>query len=57
MPGKPRLTVCGAGAAGAAIAADSALKGLQVTLYDLPAFEEKLASARARGGVEVTADS
>jgi len=52
-----RLTVCGAGAAGLAIAADSALKGLEVTLFELPALAEKLAAARAAGGVEVTPDS
>jgi opine dehydrogenase len=49
--------VCGAGAAGLAIAADGALKGLAVTLFELPAFAAKLESARARGGIEVTADS
>ena len=57
MSGLPRLTVCGAGAAGQAIAADSALKGLEVTLFELPALADKLAAARADGGVEVTADS
>ena len=31
-----RLTVCGAGGAGLAIAADSALKGIDVTLFELP---------------------
>jgi opine dehydrogenase len=53
----PRLTVCGAGAAGMAIAGDCALKGLKVTLFDLPAFADKLAGVRERGGIEVTADS
>ncbi|MCX6373041.1 MAG: NAD/NADP octopine/nopaline dehydrogenase family protein [Actinobacteria bacterium] len=53
----PRLTVCGAGAAGLAIAADNALKGLAVTLFELPTLAEKLSSARERGGIEVTADS
>jgi opine dehydrogenase len=52
-----RLTVCGAGGAGLAIAADSALKGIDVTLYELPAFAEKLTGLRARGGIEVTAES
>jgi opine dehydrogenase len=51
------LTVCGAGAAGLAIAADSALKGLDVTLFELPSFAAKLAAARAAGGIEVTSDS
>ncbi|MGE5229367.1 MAG: hypothetical protein ACM3MJ_06575, partial [Deltaproteobacteria bacterium] len=57
MTSSLRLTVCGAGAAGHAIAADSALKGLDVTLFELPAFADKLASPRALGGIEVTADS
>ena len=52
-----RLTVCGAGAAGQAIAADSALKGLAVTLFEVPALAAKLDAARATGGIEVTADS
>jgi opine dehydrogenase len=53
----PSLTVCGAGAAGLAIAADCALKGLEVTLFELPSFADKLAGPRARGGIDVTADS
>ncbi len=52
-----RLTVCGAGGAGLAIAADSALKGIDVTLFELPQLAEKLEGPRARGGIEVTADS
>ena len=57
MDTKPRLTVCGAGGAGLAIAADSALKGLDVTLFELPLFAEKLAAIRSRGGIGVTPDS
>jgi len=57
MEDTPRLTVCGAGAAGLAIAADSALKGLEVTLFELPELAGKLAVARDAGGIEVTADS
>jgi opine dehydrogenase len=53
----PRLAVCGAGAAGMAIAADSALKGIAVTLFDLPAFAGTIAAVGERGGIEVTADS
>ena len=53
----PRLTVCGAGAAGLAIAADNALKGLEVTLFELPALAGKLTTAREARGIEVTADS
>jgi len=57
MEPMPRLTVCGAGAAGLAIAGDCALKGLEVTLFELPTLAGKLAAARAAGGIEVTADS
>jgi len=57
MDRTPALTVCGAGAAGMAIAGDCALKGLEVTLFELPPFADKLAPVRARGGIEVTADS
>ena len=49
METTPRLTVCGAGAAGMAIAADNALKGLDVKLFELPALAGKLDAAR-RGG-------
>lgn len=52
-----RLTVCGAGAAGLAIAADNALKGIEVTLFELPELAAKLRTVRERGGIEVTADS
>jgi len=51
------MTVCGAGAAGTAIAADLALKGLSVTLYELPAFESGIEEIHSRGGIELTADS
>jgi len=57
METTPRLTVCGAGAAGMAIAADNALKGLDVKLFELPALAGKLDAAREAGGIEVTADS
>jgi opine dehydrogenase len=57
MEQTPRLTVCGAGAAGLAIAADSALKGLSVKLFELPEFAGKLAAAQGAGGIVVTGDS
>jgi len=55
--GAPRLTVCGAGAAGMAVAADCALKGLEVTLFDLPPFADVIRGVADKGGVEVTPDS
>jgi opine dehydrogenase len=51
------VTVCGAGGAGMAIAADLALKGLRVRLFELPALAAKLDQMIADGGIEVTADS
>lgn len=57
MDPRLHLTVCGAGGAGMAIAADTALKGLDVTLFELPGLDDKTDSARGRGGIEVTADS
>ncbi len=57
MSRKPTLTVCGSGAAGRAIAADCALKGCAVTLFDLPAFADRVAPLAERGGIEVTSDS
>lgn len=53
----PRLTVCGAGAAGMAIAADNALKGLEVAFFELHSLAAKLTAAREARGIEVTADS
>lgn len=57
MEDRPTLTVCGAGGAGLAIAADAALKGLAVTLFELPQLAAKLAAAQKAGGIEVTPDS
>lgn len=54
---QPRFTVCGAGAAGTAIAADVALKGARVTLFELDGFADGIAEIRDRGGIELTEDS
>lgn len=51
------LTVCGAGAAGRAVAGDCALKGHRVTLFEMPAFAERVAPLAEAGGVLVTPDS
>jgi opine dehydrogenase len=53
----PSVTVCGAGAAGSAIAADLALKGCRVTLFELPSFAARLSVPLARGGIQVVAGS
>ncbi|HEY8369010.1 MAG TPA: NAD/NADP octopine/nopaline dehydrogenase family protein, partial [Thermodesulfobacteriota bacterium] len=52
--GGVRVAVLGAGNAGHAVAADLALGGADVVLYDLPEFEGALAAARERGGIEQT---
>ncbi|UCF96194.1 MAG: NAD/NADP octopine/nopaline dehydrogenase family protein [Spirochaetaceae bacterium] len=53
----PRLCVCGAGNAGAAIAADCALGGLEVALFELPRFRAGLQTILDRGGITLTPDS
>ncbi|MBC8249839.1 MAG: hypothetical protein H8E90_09190 [Anaerolineales bacterium] len=49
-----RIAVLGAGNAGHAMAADLALAGLQVNLYELPEFERNLGPIQERGGIEIT---
>ena len=49
MTDLPRVTVCGSGAAGQAIAADCAFKGCEVVLFDLPAFGGRVAALAERG--------
>lgn len=53
----PKLTVCGSGNAGTAIAADCSLAGLEVSLFELPQLEGQIEPIRQRGGIEVTPDS
>ena len=53
----PKVTVCGAGAAGTAIAADVALKGIPVTLFELKLLKSTVEEIRTQGGIELTADS
>jgi opine dehydrogenase len=57
MTALPRLTVCGSGNAGLAIAADCSLAGLAVSLYELPRLEKNIDPVRRHGGIEVTPDS
>ncbi|MBW2146320.1 MAG: NAD/NADP octopine/nopaline dehydrogenase family protein [Deltaproteobacteria bacterium] len=54
MRGLPNVTVCGCGNAGMAIAADVALMGCTVNLYELPDFEKNLDPVRQRGGIVLT---
>jgi len=51
---KPVFTVCGAGRAGAAIAADAALMGFKVNLFELDSFEENIRPIMEKGGVELS---
>ncbi|MBN1835264.1 MAG: NAD/NADP octopine/nopaline dehydrogenase family protein [Spirochaetales bacterium] len=53
----PRLCVCGAGNAGSAIAADCALAGVEVTLFELPLFAAGLQQILDKGGITLTPDS
>ena len=48
------IAVVGAGNAGHAMAADLALKGFSVRLYELPRFAEFIRPTQERGGIELT---
>ncbi len=52
-----KICVCGAGNAGMAIAADMALAGNQVNLFELPQFENNLIPLRSKGGITLTGKS
>lgn len=57
MTSSPTVVVCGAGAAGLAIAGDIALGGCRVRLYESPQFAERVAAVAASGGIEVAQGS
>ena len=46
-----KVTVCGAGHSAAGMAADIALMGHQVTMFELPEFEANIAPIRENGGI------
>lgn len=50
----PIFTVCGSGRAGAAIAADIALMGFDVNLFELDRFSESIQPIVEKGGIELT---
>ncbi len=56
MPPRPveTIVVIGAGNAGHAMAADLALRGFRVRLFELPRFAETLRPVQERGGIELT---
>ena len=51
-----RYAVLGAGNAGHALAADIALRGRPVVLFEWPEFEDRIAPIRASGGITVESD-
>jgi opine dehydrogenase len=54
MPTSPVVAILGASHSGFGLAADLALRGQPVRLYDLPEFADALAPVTARGGIELT---
>ena len=51
-----KVSVLGSGAGALSVAAAFSAKGHEVTLADLPAFEENLSPIRKRGGIEVVSE-
>lgn len=49
-----QVTVCGCGNAGIAMAADIALMGFKVNLFEMPDFERNIEPIKRLGGVELT---
>jgi len=54
MRNLPNVAVCGCGSAGTAIAADVALMGCKVNIFELPEFDQNIAPIRERRGIELT---
>lgn len=57
MSNPHRIAVCGAGNAGLAIAADCALKGFEVSLFELEKLAAQIRPVQDAGGIELTATS
>ena len=53
----PAVTICGAGSAGTAMAADIAMSGSKVNLFELPKFRSNLAEIKAQGGIDLTGET
>ncbi len=51
---KPNVTICGSGSGGLAIAADLAMAGCRVNLYEIPAFRANLEPIREAGGIKLS---
>ena len=50
----PNVTICGCGSGGLAMAADLAMLGCRVNLYEVPALKANLDPIRAQGGICLT---
>ncbi|MBW2056427.1 MAG: NAD/NADP octopine/nopaline dehydrogenase family protein [Deltaproteobacteria bacterium] len=53
----PNLLVCGCGSGGMAMAADLALYGCRVSLYEFPDFKDNLDPIRRSGGIMLTGNT
>jgi opine dehydrogenase len=53
----PRIAVCGAGRAGLSMAADLALMGCEVNLFQIAEFKETIEPIRHRRGIEITGET
>ena len=51
---KPVFAVCGAGRAGSSIAADIALMGYKVNLFEIDEFKESIIPIQETGGIELS---
>ena len=54
MKDMPNVTVCGCGSAGTAIAADVAMTGCKVNVFELPEFEKSITAIRELKGINLT---
>ncbi len=50
---KLKITICGSGSGGLAMAADLAMMGCQVKLYEIPAFKDNLEPIKKMGGIRL----
>jgi opine dehydrogenase len=53
----PNVTVCGCGSGAMAMAADLALMGCKVNLYEVSEYKENLIPIRAQGGIRLTGNT
>ncbi|UCB44740.1 MAG: NAD/NADP octopine/nopaline dehydrogenase family protein [Spirochaetota bacterium] len=57
MKSLPKVTVCGGGRAGTAIAGDLALMGCEVNLFQIEEFGKSIEPIIERGGIEITGET